>query len=204
MPRIAISVDMLETGINVPEVVNLVFMRPVQSRIKLEQMIGRGTRNDAACTHHDQLPKGYKDSFLIIDFWENDFAKDHETEFTPSLPVLVTIFNTRLQLLELFLKNQHSNEAKKVIADLQEMIELIPIDLFLVKKIYPQVKQAWEDSFWRYITRKDIEFLRTKVGPLLRYAPAVDVSAQTFTSKVERLKLNCNRAKSQTDCSVHF
>ena len=42
------SVDMIETGVNVPEVVNLVFMRPVHSRIKLEQMIGRGTRNQAA------------------------------------------------------------------------------------------------------------------------------------------------------------
>ena len=51
LPRIAISVDMLDTGIDVPEVVNLVFMKPVQSRIKLWQMIGRGTRNNAACKY---------------------------------------------------------------------------------------------------------------------------------------------------------
>jgi type I site-specific restriction endonuclease len=49
LPRIAISVDMLDTGIDVPEAVNLVFMKPVQSRIKLWQMIGRGTRNQQAC-----------------------------------------------------------------------------------------------------------------------------------------------------------
>ena len=55
-PRIAISVDMLETGVNVPEAVNLVFMWPVQSRIKLEQMIGRGTCNHAACTHPPGCP----------------------------------------------------------------------------------------------------------------------------------------------------
>ncbi len=47
--RIAISVDMLDTGVDIPEVVNLVFMKQVQSRIKLEQMIGRGTRSQAAC-----------------------------------------------------------------------------------------------------------------------------------------------------------
>ena len=41
-PRIAITVDLLETGIDVPEAVNLVFMRPVHSAIKLWQMIGRG------------------------------------------------------------------------------------------------------------------------------------------------------------------
>ena len=44
-PRFAVSVDMLDTGVDVPEVVNLVFMKPVHSRIKLWQMIGRGTRN---------------------------------------------------------------------------------------------------------------------------------------------------------------
>ncbi|MBU1662041.1 MAG: DEAD/DEAH box helicase family protein [Chloroflexi bacterium] len=72
-PRIAISVDMLETGVNIPEVVNLVFMRPIQSRIKLEQMIGRGTRVHEACKMTQLLPNGHKDGFLIIDFWQNDF-----------------------------------------------------------------------------------------------------------------------------------
>ncbi len=41
---IAISVDMLDTGVDVPEVVNLVFFKPVKSKIKFWQMIGRGTR----------------------------------------------------------------------------------------------------------------------------------------------------------------
>jgi len=59
-PRIAVSVDMLDTGVDIPEVVNLVFMKPVQSRIKLWQMIGRGTRNQEACRHYDRLPEGRK------------------------------------------------------------------------------------------------------------------------------------------------
>src|SRR6202162_4307415 len=66
LPRIAISVDMLDTGIDVPEVVNLVFMKPVQSRIKLWQMIGRGTRNQQACKYLDRLPAGKKTEFKII------------------------------------------------------------------------------------------------------------------------------------------
>ena len=101
----------------------------------------------------------------------------------------MTIFNTRLKLLAHFLENQGAQEAQKVIADIRAMVGLIPIDLFLVKKVFPQVERAWEDGFWRYLTNKDIDFLRTQVGPLLRYAPGVDVPAQTFTSKVERLKL---------------
>lgn len=91
-PRIAISVDMLETGVNVPEVVNLVFMRPVQSGIKLAQMIGRGTRTLGACDHPEWLPDGKKDSFLILDFWENDFKKSPSKAPPPSLPVLVSVF----------------------------------------------------------------------------------------------------------------
>ncbi len=63
MPRIAISVDLLDTGVDVPEVVNLVFMKPVQSQIKLTQMIGRGTRNDETCKYRDRLPKDGRRSF---------------------------------------------------------------------------------------------------------------------------------------------
>src|SRR5438034_4395415 len=85
-PRIAITVDLLETGIDVPEAVNLVFMKPVHSRIKLEQMIGRGTRSNEACTYFDRLPDGHKTEFLIIDFWENDFNRSADEEIAQSLP----------------------------------------------------------------------------------------------------------------------
>ena len=189
MPRIALSVDMLETGVNVPEVVNLVFMRPVHSRIKLDQMVGRGTRSHETCKHTEWLPGGYKEEFLIIDFWENDFHKDAEREFAQSLPVLVTIFNTRLRVLEHFLNDQHSEDAKRVIASLREQITRIPTESFTVKKVYPEIKEAWEDSFWRFLTTQKMKFLKLRVGPLLRYVAGVDAQAATFTSKVERLRL---------------
>ncbi len=53
----------------------------------------------------------------------------------------------------------------------------------------PEIGQAWKDSFWYHLTPAKTDFLRLKVGPLLRYVPGVDVEATTFTSKVERLKL---------------
>ena len=141
-PRIAISVDMLETGVNVPEAVNLVFIRPVQSRIKLEQMIGRGTRNNAACTHPAWLPNGRKDDFLVVDFWENNFGKTAHDEPLQSLPVLVALFNTRLKLLENYLGVQWSDEAMRVKADLRAMIERIPRDSYSVKLVLPQIEQV--------------------------------------------------------------
>jgi type I restriction enzyme R subunit len=194
-PRIAISVDMLETGVNVPEAVNLVFSRPVHSRIKLEQMIGRGTRCHETCTHPEWLPDGHKKDFLIIDFWENDFRKVPQEQVAQSLPVLVTIFNTRLDLLELFLADEAPEEVQRVIADLRKQIALIPTDSFAVRQVLPEIASAWDDHFWTYISADKLALLRLRVGPLLRYAPGIDVAEATFTSKVERLKLQIQTGK---------
>lgn len=204
LPRIAISVDMLDTGIDVPEVVNLVFMKPVQSRIKLEQMKGRGTRSHAACKQVAWLPEGRKEGFKIIDFWENDFAQVADKEVAQSLPVLVTLFNTRLTLLETYLQQQQRDEAQRVITDLRTQINQIPIDSFSVRRIYPEIQQAWSDGFWLYLTQNKLDFLRMQVGPQLRFAGAVDVEAATFISKVERLQLQLvtGRAITQTAQSI--
>jgi type I restriction enzyme R subunit len=187
-PRIAISVDMLDTGIDVPEIVNLVFMKPVRSRIKLEQMIGRGTRNNEACKYKHRLPDGKKTEFKIIDFWENDFNKKAEETQKQTVPVLVTIFNTRLKTASLYLKKQDSEDFKSTIADLREMVNRIPQDSFQVKKILPQISQIWTDAYWQFWSQNKLDFLRLKIAPLLRFVPNVDVAAETFTSKIERLK----------------
>jgi type I restriction enzyme R subunit len=189
LPRIAISVDMLDTGIDIPEVVNLVFMKPVQSRIKLWQMIGRGTRSQAACRFFDRLPNGKKTEFKIIDFWQNDFERKTDIPTPVEMPVLVTIFNTRLKILETCLAQPDSDAFVQAVLDLREQILRIPTDSFPVRRVFPEIADAWEDTFWTPVTWQKIEFLRARVGPLLRFAAQIDVAAETFTSKVERLKL---------------
>ncbi len=198
MPRMAISVDMLDTGIDVPEATNLVFLKPVQSRIKLEQMIGRGTRSQAACKFLDRLPEGVKKEFLIIDFWENDFRKEAVEVADISVPVLVTIFNTRLRLLETYLGEQEAEDCKQVIDDLRQQVSLIPTDSFTVKKALPEIEEAWGDAFWGYLTLSKLEFLKLKVGPLLRLVPGVDVAEATFTSKIERPKWQVRTGRDPT------
>jgi type I restriction enzyme, R subunit len=190
LPRIAISVDMLDTGIDVPEVVNLVFMKPVQSRIKLWQMIGRGTRNQQACKYLDRLPDGKKTEFKIIDFWQNDFNKKADDKPPIDMPVLVSVFNTRLKILE-----RHTAEAfRQAITDLRAMMARVPRDSFPVKKVWLQIAPAWQDDFWALIAPAKLDFLRLHVAPLLRFAADVDVAAETFTHKVERLKLQVLQA----------
>ncbi len=96
---IAISVDMLDTGIDVPEVVNLVFAKPVKSYVKFWQMIGRGTR---LCK--DLLGPGKdKTEFLIFDHWSNFWYFDEEYKETqPSVQksLLQQIFEARVAIAE--------------------------------------------------------------------------------------------------------
>ncbi len=81
--RIAISVDMLDTGIDVPEIVNLVFAKPVKSKVKFWQMIGRGTR---LCKNLFG-PGADKTEFLIFDHWGNfEYHEMSPEESDPRIP----------------------------------------------------------------------------------------------------------------------
>ena len=188
-PRIAISVDLLDTGVNVPEILNLVVMKPVQSRIKLEQMIGRGTRNDAAYKYRDRLPQGGKTGFLSLDFWENDFDRRVEKAPPPTLAVNIRIFNTRLSQLERLLTRQGEAHTQGIVTRVREQLATLPLDSFAVKRHLFEIEATFDDAFWTRLTPDKLGFLKGKVGLLLRYAPVGDVEVQTFTGKLENLKL---------------
>ncbi|TFV57287.1 DUF4145 domain-containing protein [Geodermatophilus sp. DF01-2] len=97
-PHIAISVDMLDTGIDVPDVVNLVFFKPVRSKSKYWQMIGRGTR-----LRPDLYGPGqHKADFYLFDFCQNIEYFDQQVvppagPVTPSL--MERLFAARVELL---------------------------------------------------------------------------------------------------------
>jgi type I restriction enzyme R subunit len=188
-PRLAVSVDMLDTGVDVPEVVNLVFMKPVHSRIKLWQMIGRGTRNQKACHYFDRLPNGEKTNFLIIDFWQNDFGRQTEERVPSEMPVLTRVFNTRLDILTATLNDRDNPAYAQAIKDCRAMLARVPTESFLVRKAWLDVEMVWTADFWSQLTRERLDFLRLRVAPLFRFVPDVDVAAETFTNKVERLAL---------------
>ena len=160
-----ISVDMLDTGVDIPEVVNLVFMKPVQSRIKLWQMIGRGTRNHEACRYYDRLPDGRKTEFLIIDFWQNDFGRQTDDTVPAEMPVLVRVFNTRLDLLEATLLDRasfaHSAGRAGLPRDARPHSRRTPSPC---AKSGPKSKPPGPTASGSMLTREQIEFLRLKVG----------------------------------------
>ena len=135
--RIAISVDMLDTGIDVPEVVNLVFAKPIKSKVKFWQMIGRGTR---LCPNL-YGPGKDKTHFLIFDHWENFeyFDLDPEPEdVKQSKSLMQKLFEARLTLAEIALK-------KADLATFDAVIKLIHADIAALDMNTIAVRDNWQD-----------------------------------------------------------
>lgn len=121
---IAISVDMLDTGIDVPEVVNLVFAKPVKSYVKFWQMIGRGTRLAPVPGRDSSLlfaPGTKKESFLIFDHWENFKFFDEqykEVEPSKSKSLQQKLFEARVELLE----EAHNALDEELVDDTRDLV----------------------------------------------------------------------------------
>ena len=107
-PTISVSVDMLDTGVDIPEVLNLLFFKPVYSRVKFNQMIGRGTR---LC--RDLLGIGQdKEQFFIFDLCSNfDFFNQEIQELDPKLAesISATLVKVRVTLSQVILNQDHTS-----------------------------------------------------------------------------------------------
>ena len=133
---IAISVDMLDTGIDIPEILNLDFAKPIKSPVKFQQMIGRGTR---LCENLFG-PGDHKRVFRIVDHWGN--FKRFDSDYTPAEPsrkvsLMEQVFESRLILAETALEKQH-----KVAFDLA--INLLHADIKALTNLPSiQVRDHW-------------------------------------------------------------
>ena len=114
-PHIAVSVDMMDTGIDVPECVNLVFFKKVRSKTKFWQMIGRGTRLCKGLTCMDQIDGEYTDKkrFMIFDYCGNfDFFREHKEGFESreTKTLSESIFGKRVKLISLLQESRYAEE----------------------------------------------------------------------------------------------
>jgi type I restriction enzyme, R subunit len=101
-PHIAVSVDMLDTGVDVPEVLNLVFFKVVRSKTKFWQMLGRGTRLCKNLFGPGDTAENHKQEFLVLDFCQNlEFFSQNLEGIGGNVPVSLSqrLFNARLELL---------------------------------------------------------------------------------------------------------
>ena len=202
LPRVAISVDMLDTGIDVREIVNLVFAKPVFSYTKFWQMIGRGTRLLEA-----RKPKPWcteKDVFLILDCWDNfDYFKlqPKGKELKPHLPLPVRLVGLRLDKIEKANDLGHVQIAECESAKLRQQIAQLPQGSVTIKEAAAALAQVGEENFWITLNQQRIEFLRTEIKPLFRTLSEVDFRAMRFEHNLLEFslaKLNEEEGKAQT------
>ena len=172
LPQIAISVDMLDTGIDVPEVLNLVFFKKVLSRAKFWQMIGRGTRLCPGLVDGED-----KQKFYIFDFCGN-FAFFRVNEGKPTVNQMAlqsAIFNLEFQIA--YKLQDASRQVNRLIAYREKLVETmsgkvqelnreteIQVKTDLIQKILQTgyVDDAGID---------ELEYIREELRSLMKYIP---------------------------------
>lgn len=165
---IAISVDMLDTGIDIPEILNLVFAKPVRSPVKFWQMIGRGTR---LCP--DLFGSGRpKTVFRIFDHWGN--FERFETGYRPAEPtvsksLLQLLFEQRIQVAETALR-------KSDIAAFDLTLPLIAADIAALREESIAVREHWREkravadpAILRAFAPATVARLRQTIAPLMQW-----------------------------------
>jgi len=181
MPRIAISVDMLDTGIDVREIVNLVFAKPVYSYTKFWQMVGRGTR-----LLETSKPKPWcleKDVFLILDCWDNfEYFKLNPKgkELKAQLPLPVRLVGLRLDKIEKANDNGHADTATREVAKLRQQIAALPKESVVIKEAAAALARLEDENFWISLSHDRLEFLRAEIKPLFRTVSEADFKAMRF------------------------
>jgi len=190
MPRIALSVDMLDTGIDVRELVNLVFAKPVYSYTKFWQMIGRGTRllepekMKPWCTE--------KDGFLILDCWDNfEYFKlnPRGKELKGQIPLPVRLFGVRLDKIEKTIEINETEITKKEIEKLRKQIATLPQNSIVILDAKHELQRLEDENFWNHLSSDKIEFLISVVKPLFRTVSEADFKAIRFEKDIVEVSL---------------
>ena len=149
MPQIAVSVDMLDTGIDIPEVVNLIFFKIVRSKTKFWQMVGRGTR-----LRPDLFgPNEDKQEFVIFDFCQNlEFFKENPNvaDGPSAKPMSERLFTTRVELIDALQNSDETHEGLilETKQRLHEEVLGMPIENFIVRAKRKSVERFKEGDSW--------------------------------------------------------
>lgn len=169
MPQIAISVDMLDTGIDVPEVVNLVFFKKVLSKAKFWQMIGRGTRLCPGLLDGED-----KERFYIFDFYGNfDFFRMNKGKAAGSgMALQEAVFNLKFEisykLQDVDLQaDQLITYRNELVKEMSEKVRELPRDNFAVRQHLKYVDLYSVEVNYRRLTYEDMRTVKEELAPLI-------------------------------------
>ena len=193
-PQIAISVDMLDTGIDVPEVVNLVFFKIVRSKTKFWQMIGRGTR---LCP--DLFGPGLdKEFFYIFDYCQNleYFSQNPEGSAGSLVESLsAKLFKARLELVgELDVRSDDTTVKEVVLTD-YDPVTGRQVQLQLMHLLHTQVASMNLDNFVVRTKRRTVEKFAKKESWEELNAADRQVLAQELASLPTQMERESEEAK---------
>lgn len=171
MPQIAVSVDMLDTGVDIPEVVNLVFFKPVRSKSKFWQMIGRGTR---LCKDLLEVGKD-KEGFLIFDFCGNfEFfrADPKGTEGKIVQSLTERIFNLKVDIIKELQNIEYQTEEyishrKELVEDVLASICSLNDENFRVRQHIKQVHKYKNKEAWTTLAVLDVNEVKEHIAPII-------------------------------------
>lgn len=198
-PHIAVSVDMMDTGVDVPECVNLVFFKKVRSKTKFWQMIGRGTRlcPDLACV--DQIDGEYigKRRFLIFDYCGNfEYFREHkegyETRETKTLSE--NIFGKQIKIAmalqeSTFVDDDYQAWRKELVDGCHKQVAALQPELISVKMRMQYVDKYKDPEAFTCIDEMDKQELLTQIAPLV-YLDEQDEYAKRFDNFMYGLMLS--------------
>jgi len=192
-PQIAVSVDMMDTGVDAPRVLNLVFFKTIKTYSKYWQMIGRGTR---LCP--DIFAPGVdKEHFLVFDFCGNfeyfsEFpdGETQKTALSVSQNIFITKLETILAIRDLPTPTAEQEELQVLYTDdLHEIIKHLNEDRFEVRKHRRYVVEYKDRNRWNNINKIDQLTIQNDLSHLSAYKEDTDEMAKRFDLLVLKLQL---------------
>lgn len=169
LPQIAISVDMLDTGIDVSEVLNLVFFKKIMSKAKFWQMIGRGTRLCPGLLDGED-----KQKFYIFDFCGNfEFFRMNKGKATANMMALQgAIFNLEFQITYKLQDLEYQTERlityrNALIQHMSEKVQELNRENFTVRQHLKYVDLYSDQSNYQTLSYEDTLLVREELAPLV-------------------------------------
>ncbi|MGG4547753.1 DEAD/DEAH box helicase family protein [Rossellomorea marisflavi] len=198
LPQIAVSVDMLDTGVDIPEVVNLVFFKKVRSKSKFWQMIGRGTR---LCPNLFGVGED-KEYFLIFDYLRNfEFFRENQKGIEGKVSVGLTerIFNLKVDIIkELqasdFQEDLYIRHRKELVEDVYQEISRLNDENFQVRMYLQYVHKYKNRENWQALSVTNVSEIQKHISPLV-ISISDDELAKRFDSVMYSIELAVLTAK---------
>ncbi|MED4850605.1 DEAD/DEAH box helicase family protein [Caldifermentibacillus hisashii] len=197
LPQIAVSVDMLDTGVDIPEVVNLVFFKKVRSKSKFWQMIGRGTR---LCP--DLLGIGQdKTHFLIFDYCGNfEFFRENPKGMDTQIGKSLTekLFNAKVDIIrELqgidYQTEEYINHRKELVKEVTRDVLALDSENFRVRQHLQFVEKFKNKENWVTLSVVDTNEVKEHISPII-----VPIQEDEFAKRFDLLMYTIELAKLQT------